>query len=660
MAVLCQSIYWQTSDARNRINISKVNSAVSNYNNTMRAAAVRWYAYVLFREYMNYQGDHNNAKRIYMEQLNSVQWVTSKQLKFINGSWDNPDWELFHHWVKLSALGASDAEISSLIGSLQEKGLNVDSVVDANHWRNYLVWFDPNNLDHHDVDSEARAGALRVKSTTSGYMVYVTTTSKEHNSYDFTGLSQPGHMYRTPPRSSCLSGNTLVVMASGDLKPIKNISTGEAVRTSSGTSKVLLVSAPKMEDRPLYQINNLPFYFTEAHPFLSSSQDKRYAAVSSLKLLNNVPLLGQHGIESLQTGTQLLGHDRSSVTVTSLQKVNPEEGDEFVYDLIIEPSSEGKFEYFAGSENNLFVVASELPTMRDFSTAEQLAFKVIMAVLSDYTESLNTLYTSSSDHGSFLHQLDLIARSIEQDFLQESYKSSYNTTGNATNADTPLSDLITSATMLCQVEDGTFNQASGAAYDLFMQKLFYPIASSLELGHRIVPTSSSFDYLAVSILDFYVVAPTKLPPVPTVHVRVPTHEQFTLQITEGEMQTFGCRFHQTHYLPVTEMNQTSYDITITVPAILSAENRGILTATLLVLPVTRNVFFHHRLLLLDEDGLEQGYINVDVRNLDADHVDAEMRQAQDWTESSQQNLALRIENACKTILSALSSTENAI
>ena len=60
---------------------------------------------------------------------------------------------------------------------------------------------------------------------------------------------------------------------------------------------------------------------------------------------------------------QLLGHDGSSVTVTSLQKVNPEEGDEFVYDLIIEPSSEGKFEYFAGSENNLFVVASELPTM---------------------------------------------------------------------------------------------------------------------------------------------------------------------------------------------------------------------------------------------------------------------------------------------------------
>ena len=656
MAVLCQSIYWQTSKARNRINISKVNSAVSNYNNTMRAAAVRWYAYVLFHEYMNYHGDHNNAKRIYMEQLNSAQWVTAKQAQLISGSWNNPSWELFHHWIKLSALGASDAEISSLIGSLKQRGLIIESVVDASRWRNYFVWYHPNNLDHSDVDSEAREGALKVVYIPTGRGV---TAMKEENSFEFIAKSQPGSTYWKAPPSSCLSGNTLVVMASGDLKPIKNIRAGEAVKISSGTSKVLLVSAPKMEDRPLYQINNLPFYFTEAHPFLSSSQDKRYAAVSSLKLLNNVPLLGQHGIESLQTGTQLLGHDGSSVTVTSLLNVYPEEGDEFVYDLIIEPSSEGKFEYFAGSENNLFVVASELPTMRDFSTAEQLAFKVIMAVLFDNTERLNTLYTSSSDHSSFLHQLDLIARSVEEDFLQEAFKSSYATTGNATNADTPLPDLIISATKLCQVEDGTFNQASGAAYDLFMQKLFYPIASSLELGHRIVPTSSSFDYLAVSILDFYVVAPTKLPPVPTVHVRVPAHEQFTRQITEGEIQTFGCRFHQTYYLPVTETNQTSYDITIAVPAILSAEKKGVLTATLLVPPVTRNGLFHcRRLLLLDEDGLEQGYINVDVRNLDADHLDAEMKQAQDWKESSQQNLALRIENACKTILTALNSTEN--
>ena len=43
-------------------------------------------------------------KSIYMEQLNSVQWVNSKQFKLINSSWDNPNWELFHHWVKLSAL----------------------------------------------------------------------------------------------------------------------------------------------------------------------------------------------------------------------------------------------------------------------------------------------------------------------------------------------------------------------------------------------------------------------------------------------------------------------------------------------------------------------------------------------------------------------------
>ena len=165
--------------------------------------------------------------------------------------------------------------------------------MDAGRWRKYFVWYQPNNLDHNDVDSEARAGELTsgLFPSRSGYA----SVMKEDNSSEFMARSQPGIKYYKEPPSSCLSGNTLVIMASGDLKTIKDIQAGEKIKTFSGTSQVRLVSTPKTGDRSVYKINDLPFYFTEAHPFLHFSKKPCYVAVAPLKLLNNVPLLGQYG-----------------------------------------------------------------------------------------------------------------------------------------------------------------------------------------------------------------------------------------------------------------------------------------------------------------------------------------------------------------------------
>ncbi len=117
VAVLCQSIYHQATDVRNRVNISKVNSDVTTFNSSFQAKVVAWYSYVMFHDYMKYTGDRETAKNTYMEQLNSAHWVTYKVKQLNDGTWNNPDWDL-HHWVKLSALGASDSEISSLMDSL--------------------------------------------------------------------------------------------------------------------------------------------------------------------------------------------------------------------------------------------------------------------------------------------------------------------------------------------------------------------------------------------------------------------------------------------------------------------------------------------------------------------------------------------------------------
>ena len=412
VAVLCQSIYWQTSGARDHINMGKVNPALTSHNNSVKAKAVAWYAYVLFHNYMKYNGNLSSAKQTYMDQLNSDHWVTYKKQQFIDGSWSNPDWELFHHWVKLSALGASDTEISNLIAALKQKGLPIESDVDASHWRSYFVWYHPDTLDHHDVDSEARSGELKSEyvSAWGGYGSWM----KEENSYAFIADSEPGERYwkSASHHSSCLSANTCVLMDSGSFKPIRDITAGEMVKTPHGSSRVLLVSTPKTGDRSVCRVNNLPFYFTEAHPFVGFSKDPRYVAVSSLNLLNNVPLLGQYGIGPLKVGTELLAYNGSKITVTSLETVKPDKSDEFVYDLIIEPSPEGKFEYFAGSENNCFAVASEISPASDFTKAEWLAFQVITAVISSLAEMFNTQYKTSSYQSNFLIGLHVLLKQV--------------------------------------------------------------------------------------------------------------------------------------------------------------------------------------------------------------------------------------------------------
>ena len=102
------------------------------------------------------------------------------------------------------------------------------------------------------------------------------------------------------------------------------------------------------------------------------------------------------GIGSLQVGTDLLAHDGSKITVALLEKiVKPNEEDEFVYYLIIEPSPEGKFEYFAGCENNLFALATEMSPICNISKADKLALGVIMRVVSESVGQFNAIYSFS-------------------------------------------------------------------------------------------------------------------------------------------------------------------------------------------------------------------------------------------------------------------------
>lgn len=82
-----QSMYYQTSDLRSQLRIDSINSAMDNFNVTIREKAVKWYAHVLLKDYMKYTGDIQKAKNTYIDQICTSAWVTDKMKQYNDGTW---------------------------------------------------------------------------------------------------------------------------------------------------------------------------------------------------------------------------------------------------------------------------------------------------------------------------------------------------------------------------------------------------------------------------------------------------------------------------------------------------------------------------------------------------------------------------------------------
>ncbi len=70
---------------------------------------------------------------------------------------------------------------------------------------------------------------------------------------------------------SCFTGETLVLMADGAEKPIRDVRVGELVMGADGqANRVTGIERPRLGDRPLYSINGGGHFVTAEHPFLTA------------------------------------------------------------------------------------------------------------------------------------------------------------------------------------------------------------------------------------------------------------------------------------------------------------------------------------------------------------------------------------------------------
>jgi hypothetical protein len=168
VAAVCQRIYGLNSNSRRAVRIDKVRETLQARNQEIRSSLWKWYAYMLSAIPGSVKSAldefsvaaRQRTREDYMFSLTTDAWVNQHITMEHQGTWQDPEWELYHHWSKLTALGASPADIDNLILALSKKGLRIPDVVGAGRWTSWLGWYQG---DIGDDDVSETTNALQAK-----------------------------------------------------------------------------------------------------------------------------------------------------------------------------------------------------------------------------------------------------------------------------------------------------------------------------------------------------------------------------------------------------------------------------------------------------------------------------------------------------------------
>lgn len=372
-ALLCQRGVEYSKNIANMTKSDLVNQDVINSNNSLKLKCFRWYGVVAqsmtddpigkAMQAFNDSSKKRQALDHYREGLMSESWINIRNLQDAQGQWPDKVWELYHHFIKLNLLGASDEAIKETIETMIKRGLKIPDELKADKYQAWHQWYLPLNGDLYD-DAD---GALGYKKST--FLPASGSLSSSANYYytSFTGYKGPGKKYYKDPSRCCFAAGALVVMENGLLQTIETVKPGDLVQTPYGTRAVLLCATPKRNYRPLFRFVGSDFAFSGEHPFVMADTPNgpSFAAQNPETLSQAMPGARRMGISQLRQGIPLVGYDSrgSQVTVSPdlVSKTLDDEQDEVLFDLILELKGGDCSQFYVGDQQQQWLVSSELP-----------------------------------------------------------------------------------------------------------------------------------------------------------------------------------------------------------------------------------------------------------------------------------------------------------
>lgn len=150
--LMFQTIYQELGSFN--LDIDKVNDFVSECNASFRSQAFAWYGQVFWQEDLELYNctDKVEVKNHYIRFLADDGWVRHKNQQLERTQIDIR-WEMFHHYLKLWLLGASNDEINRLIEQQQQRGLKISGAAweHNSYWKYYYEWMQPGSITWQDL-----------------------------------------------------------------------------------------------------------------------------------------------------------------------------------------------------------------------------------------------------------------------------------------------------------------------------------------------------------------------------------------------------------------------------------------------------------------------------------------------------------------------------
>ncbi|KAB8069046.1 hypothetical protein BDV29DRAFT_161839 [Aspergillus leporis] len=330
----------------------------------------------LYAEYFRHVcGLAPSAKYVtqYQSILLSHAFKTLKRAQLATGGWTDPSMEMYTHFVKLLACGASDAEIQSIYNSFTTGEDAVDAsafpLIVPDKWKSYRAWLNKDQFGISDIKAQ------------NLHQWYTRQASVMLPPVDLAYIFAQKFDYWKAATLSCFTAETHVLLADGTIAPINRIQKGDQVRSRifcegqqcEAESTVAFVSKPKRAGRNLYSYRTAPLVkFTENHPLVESSSGNGHFGGLILKFVN--PDLARstnpswRSVPTIRIPEKLLEKHDGAVS----------DSNEILYDLVFEPETvvdlskahvdDGPTTYTVvdPSTGQTFDVASEAPVFQWF------------------------------------------------------------------------------------------------------------------------------------------------------------------------------------------------------------------------------------------------------------------------------------------------------
>ncbi|EPX65349.1 hypothetical protein D187_000775 [Cystobacter fuscus DSM 2262] len=394
-SVICEGILAVTQKAREKLAPELVTQWLQSCAEAAAPRLVSVYATMLPRAHprtgevlarLQRLGALEAARSRYAQALLSDNWTTFKIKQMTPPNrWEGAAWEMFHHWVKLNALGLAHFEIDALADRVKAR-LNYPSEVGSAAWRVFARAPLNQPLRFQDFEGELTLGLKAEGMFSFGGQA---TPDPERWSQAFVA-QQGGRFQRprpTPPPSSCFGGESRVRMADGTTLPIRDVRPGDRVDTPAGPRTVRVVASVARARRPFFRIDGLDFRFSGSHPFAAhpgAPDAPGFLAVLPEAARLAVPTLVRHGVGPLAPGCALQAREAHGLVPWRVQHLVPEpsgDASEPVFDLILDFEREGCPGYFIGTAERQFLVQPEFPELAPWPRATTALTHALATVL---------------------------------------------------------------------------------------------------------------------------------------------------------------------------------------------------------------------------------------------------------------------------------------